>query len=325
MTETPPLPSEVIERWRCPKRGERVWDILHQRRGTVGEVLQDGDADIEFDDGRPPFISKWIKMWVLIDQTPPKDLKRKESSMSKLNQIIAVEKGIKSRVYGEISDLHKAIQKPDLFNGFVRNYEKKEEEGEDLPSEKKRVQYTVDEVLRSVERLSTEWMDVTARKDWTNCDARADIVVDGQVLVSKVPVTYLLFLEKQLTDLRTFAGCLPVLDEGEKWDKDVNSGFFVTEPTSQHRTKKVQKPIVLYPATPEHPAQTQMITEDVMVGYWKQTKQSGAMPKPEKQDLVERVEKLLQAVKQAREEANAREESPAPKIGMTLFNYLMEK
>lgn len=244
--------------------------------------------------------------------------------MAKLNQIIAVEKGIKSRVYSEITDLDKAAQKPELFNGFVKNYQPKDVDDEGLPSERKRVQYEVGEVLRHVERLSTEYFDITARKDWTNCEARADVLVDGKGLLLRVPVSYLLFLEKQLTDMRTFVARLPVLDDGEEWNKDVNSGLFKTEATQTHRTKKVQKPIVLYPATPEHPAQTQVITEDVIAGFWSQVKHSGAMPKPEKEVLVERVEKLLQAVKQAREEANTRDEVVAPSVGTAVFNYLLE-
>jgi hypothetical protein len=244
--------------------------------------------------------------------------------MAKLNQIIAVEKGIKSRVYGEITQFHKVIQKPDLFNGFVKSYSPRDDEGEKLPEERKRVQFVVPDVLRAVERLSTEWFDVTARKDWSNCEARADVVVAGRRLLTGVPITFLLFLEKQLTDLRTLVGCLPVLDEGDDWTKDANSGLFKTGVVQTHRTRKVQRPLVLYPATAEHPAQTQIVTEDVIAGFWSQVKHSGAMPKPEKEALAERVEALLQAVKAAREEANARDEVAAPQVGAAVFGYLME-
>jgi hypothetical protein len=66
----------------------------------------------------------------------------------KLNQIVAVEKGVKSRVYGEITEMHKASQKPDLFNGFVKTYRKKDEEGEDYPQERKKVQLEAESVWR---------------------------------------------------------------------------------------------------------------------------------------------------------------------------------
>lgn len=193
-----------------------------------------------------------------------------------------------------------------------------------MPAERQRVQFHVGDVLNRVASLSTELFDVTARKDWSNCAARADVTIDGVVLIEKAPVTFLLFLEKQLTDLRTFVGCLPVLDEAESWIKDANSGLYKTEAILTHRTKKVQKPIVLYPATTEHPAQTAMVTEDIIAGFWSQVKQSGAMPKPDKDELAQRVEKLLQAVKQAREAANGIEEVTTPSIGDAVFNYLLE-
>lgn len=244
--------------------------------------------------------------------------------MAKLNQIIAIEKGIKSRAYSELTELNKAVQKFELFNGFSKTYQKKDEDGEDLPAEKKRVQFVALEVLRSAERSITELMDVTARKDWTNTVASADVVIDGKILIAKAPVSFLLFLEKQLTDLRTFAGNIPILDEADNWSKDVNSGLYKADETKTHRTKKVQKPIVLYNATPEHPAQTQMITEDIIAGFWTQVKQSGAMPKPERQALGERIEKLLRAVKEARETANARDEMEPPAVGAAIFGYLLD-
>lgn len=242
----------------------------------------------------------------------------------KLNQIIAVEKGVKARAYAELSELNKAVQKPDLFNGFAKSYQPKDDEGESLPPENKRVQFVAAEVLRSVERGVGELMEITARKDWTNCVASADVVVDGKTLITGAPVSFLLFLEKQLTDIRTFVGNIPVLDAAESWAKDENSGLYKTDPVLTHRTRKIQKPIVLYPATVEHPAQTQIITEDVIAGFWSQVKQSGAMPKPVKLATLERIEKLLRAVKEARESANIQDESKAPPIGAAVFGYLFD-
>lgn len=243
--------------------------------------------------------------------------------MAKLNQIIAIEKGIKAKSYSEVTVLHKAIQKPDLFNGFNKTYQPKDDNpDEQLPAEKKRVQYNTDEVLRAVERATTELISVTARKDYTNCVAKADVVVGEKTIFKDAPVSFLLFLEKQMNDMRTFASELPILDEGENWAKDVNSGLYKAEPTSTHRTKKVSKPIVMYPATPEHPAQTVMATEDIIAGFWTQVKQSGAMPKPEKEALVARIDVLQNAIKQAREAANMTDEVPTGQVGTALFDYL---
>ncbi len=243
--------------------------------------------------------------------------------MAKLNQIIAIEKGIKARIYGNITNINKGVQKAELFNGFAKDYHKRDDNDEDLPSEKKRVQFTVTDMLREVERDMTELMDITARKDWTNCHAHADIKVDDQVILAKVPVTYLLFLEKHLTDMRTLVGNLPVLDAGEEWTFDQNSGLSRTAAIQTHRTKKVQEPLVLIQPTPEHPGQAQLITKDIIAGFWHLVKYSGAMKTPAKQKLADKVEKLLQAVKQAREEANGRDETTTPAIGGPIFAYLL--
>jgi hypothetical protein len=243
--------------------------------------------------------------------------------MAKVNQIIALEKGIKSQTHSELSELYKIVQKQDLFNGFNKKYSPKDEEGDTKPPQSKRVQFQVQDVLRTVERSLSSLLEMTARKDWSNCSAKADIVVDEIALVEGVPVTYLLFLEKQMTDFRTFVANLPVLDSSEKWHFDEQSGFYKTEEIKTQSTSKEQHPIVLYDATPDHPAQTQLITKDVVVGYWADTKHSAAIPFPEKKELLKRVETLLQAIKMAREEANNIEEVSTPSVGNALFQYLM--
>lgn len=245
--------------------------------------------------------------------------------MTKLNQIIAIEKGVKARAYSEIGELHKANQKPDLFNGFQKTYQKKDEDGESLPPERKKVQSNTQDTLKRLAKISTDLLEVTARKDWTNCNATADVKIGEELILKKVPVTYLLFLEKQLTDLRTFVANLPVLDDAENWVKDTAAGIYKSMPVSTHRTKKVQRPIVLYDATAFGPAQTQLITEDIIAGHWTQEKQSGAIPATEKQILVERVDKLLLATKEAREAANDIEEVIPPDVGGALFDYIFQK
>lgn len=242
--------------------------------------------------------------------------------MALLNQIIAIEKGIKARSVSTVTELYKEVQKPALFNGFNKTYQRADEDGDNLPPEKQHVQRNSQDVLKGLGRAMAELMEVTARKDWSNCDAKGDVIVNDEVLIRNVPVTYLLFLEKQLTDIRTFVNAMPTLDEAEAWKADPNTGLYRTEAVTTHRTRKTQKPIVLYPATPEHPAQTQLITEDVLAGHWSTTKHSGAMMKPEKQALVGRVERLLKAVKEAREKANVQEEVKSPDVAKAVFGYL---
>tara|TARA_R110002072_G_scaffold94463_2_gene208684 strand:- start:124 stop:858 length:735 start_codon:yes stop_codon:yes gene_type:complete len=240
----------------------------------------------------------------------------------RLNQILAIEKGTKSRVFGEISKLHNAVQRASALNGFSKTYQPKDEEGDRYPPERQRVQLIATETLRQAGRLLSELFDVTASKDWANTAAKSDVVVDGEVLLEQVPATYLLFVEKQLGDLRTLISKIPVLDEADHWSLDEGSQLYKTEPTETSRTKKVQRPIVLYPATPEHPAQTQLISEDQVVGTWVTVKHSGAFPASRKAELLDRVERLSNAVKFAREQANS-VEATRREVGERIFRYLL--
>ena len=241
--------------------------------------------------------------------------------MAKLNQILAIEKGIKTRVYAEFTELHQATQKPTLMNGFHKSYQPRDEEGETYPTESQKVQHNATEVLERVATSLAELFYITATKDWANCIAKADVVVDGKPLLKDVPATYLLFLEKQLSDITTFIAKMSELDPGSDWNVDPGTGLYKTDTTQTQRTKKVQRPITLYEATKEHPAQTQLITEDVVAGTWLTVKYSGAMPAPRKKQLLARIEKLAQAVKFAREQANAAEASDK-KLSKEVFDFL---
>jgi hypothetical protein len=241
--------------------------------------------------------------------------------MARLNQIIAVEKGVKSRSFQELTDAHHALQKPALLSGISRTYRPKDEEGEQLPPESTKVQVKADEVIRQTAGILTRLFDVTATKDWTNCVAKADVVVDGQTLLKDVPVAYLLFLEKQLVDLHTFVKKLPVLDAAESWSYDASADCFATDAVQTVRTKKIPRNHVKAEATEKHPAQVEVFYEDVVVGYWKTVKFSGALPAKRVNELLQRVEKLQEAVKFAREEANGVDVTNR-EVGDKVFRFL---
>lgn len=242
--------------------------------------------------------------------------------MARLNQIIAVEKGIKSRSVQELATAQQALPKTALLSGIARTYRPKDEDGEQLPPESTKVQVKAEEVIRKTAEILTKLFDVTATKDWTNVQAHADVVVDGQTLLSQVPITYLLFLEKQLVDLQAFIKKLPVLEASETWNFDASADCWATEPIQTLKTKKVPRNHVKAEATEHHPAQVEVYYEDVVVGYWRTVKFSGALPAQRINELLERIEKLSQAVKFAREEAN-NTEAQQQHIGERLFQYLL--
>jgi hypothetical protein len=169
----------------------------------------------------------------------------------------------------------------------------------------------------------TRLFDVTATKDWANCTAKADITVDGRTILRDVPVSYLLFLEKQLTDLHTFVKKLPVLDAAEAWTFDDSADCWKTEPVRTNRSKKVPRNHVKAEATEKHPAQVEVYYEDIAVGHWTTVKFSGALPAKRVNELLDRVERLQRAVKFAREEANGAEVTDQ-RTGDAVFRYLFE-
>lgn len=224
----------------------------------------------------------------------------------RLNQIVAVVAGKKTRMEKEYGDLNKTIQRGDLFVGLTRTYQPLEQDGEQQPSEHKLPQKSAADIISQAKDLLTSVMDAVATQEYGNCTAFADVEVAGTVILPQVPITVLLYLEKQLNDLHTFVGSMPIIDPAERWVwNDNTSQWETSEVQKTNRTKKVQKALVLYPATDKHPAQTQLISDDVLVGTWTTNKYSTAMSSKDKADTLKRIVQLQDAVKIARETANS--------------------
>lgn len=242
--------------------------------------------------------------------------------MPKLCQIIAIVKTRKANVEKAVTALHHASSKEAMLQGITRVYTPKDENGEKQPSENKKVQIKAMDAFKDAAKQWTSMFDVVATQDAANCQAKADVVVDGVTILKAVPATHLLFLAKQLVDVHTFVDKLPTLDPAQPWDYDQNAGCFRTSDTEQLKTAKVQEPLVLYPATKEHPAQTQLVTKDVTVGTWKTTYFSGAIPADQKQKLLARIVKLQEAVQFAREQANQLDVENV-ETGKPIFDFIL--
>lgn len=241
--------------------------------------------------------------------------------MAQLHQIIALEKGIKSRTTAEFASAQQSLARAELLSGVSRTYQAKEDGGEQLPPESKRVQIRATDVLADVKASLTRLFDVTLTKDATNSAATASIVVNGQTLAEDVPVTFLLVLEKRLAELLDFVKRLPVLDAADVWAYDAATDAWATDPVRTVRPQKLPRNHVLADATAQHPAQVQVYMEDVPIGYWTTVKYSGALPQARVRELRERVTTLADAVKMAREQANtATVEDRA--IGNQIFGYV---
>lgn len=224
--------------------------------------------------------------------------------MKRLSQVLANEKNVKTKTNSQGSTLHKENQKADLFNGMNKVFHPLDETVTERlePETKPVIKSAMDNLLSFVD-MQGELMDLTLTKDTANCSALGTVKFGDKEM--KLPITFLLWLDKQLDDLKTFVTNLPVLDNSKKWVKDDSRNLWVTEVTKTGRNKKVKKVLTLAEATDKHPAQCQVYEEDVLQGYWHTEYTSKAVREVDKTAMLKKIEMLERSVKEAQHEANA--------------------
>lgn len=238
----------------------------------------------------------------------------------KMHQVIALVSGKKTKTQQTLTQAHRWV--PEALSGLVKSYTPLDAESNDrVPDEKKLVQVKVNDVIKSVTNDLVDYFNLVSMQEKTNQTAKASVFIDDKVILNDVPVTTLLFLEKQLTDLRTFVSNIPTLPVDKEWKFDSTKNCYVTDVFNQIRTKKVKKVLERSPATDKHPAQTEVYDSDEMVGTYATVYMSGAVTVANKTATLERIEKLSNAVKIAREEANSVEAAKSD-IGKSIMQYV---
>ena len=251
--------------------------------------------------------------------------------MSKIHELLAVEKDIKGTSNKIITETQHTFLKKDHFESMLKAYEPiNADDVERLDEEYKPLATTVAEKLDYFSSHMVRMFDIIFQKEASNAEAKADIIIksdeDGDAaieLAKDVPVSALVQLENVLDQIRSNVyDAIPTLDPQKKWEPDVQRhNVFVSEKVKRLRTKKIQRPIELSKATEKHAAQVQLISEDVAAGYWIQTNWSGAISSAEKSDILRRLDLVTSAVKKARARANNTEVKKV-NIGKRLFSYI---
>lgn len=243
--------------------------------------------------------------------------------MTQLHQILAVVSGRKAEAERNITSLYKLLQSNRAqFDGHHRTYRPATEDGAQYPDEALKVRFTVPQIIRTVQPSLAAWYDAVATQECSNQSALADVVVDGAVVLPDVPVTLLLFLEKRLVDLASFIRKMPVLDSTEDWKLSDNvTDCYESEPFGTAKEIKTLKPVVMYEATTEHPAQVKEVNEVKVAGTWTNKKFTGAISEITRDEMLQRCNSLLEAVKVAREFANSTEITDH-KCGQKVLEYI---
>ena len=116
-------------------------------------------------------------------------------AQTQLNQIVALEKGVKSRAQADFVAAGQQLQKTALLSGISRTYKPKDDEGEQLPPESTRVQVRARDVLGDVQQALTRLFDVILTKDVANTPVPGGQViwlltlVNGGTLTAPGPLT----------------------------------------------------------------------------------------------------------------------------------------
>jgi hypothetical protein len=231
----------------------------------------------------------------------------------RLSQGVALLKGAKSRGHQATTDLYHRFQNEGYWKGLYRQYQANATEVDPSPALKvvddTPAQLNVPEELNSL-RVSWERMvDMVLTVDAGNAKATANVTLRGSAtpILNEIPITTLIFLEKELVNLRSMVSAMPVLSPTEKWDNDDDPRFHRTALRSSDRTSKQPINHVLAPATDHHPAQVQVLQSDVVIGTYATQHISGAVTIAQRRACLARIESLLEAVKIAREEGNTKE------------------
>lgn len=224
-----------------------------------------------------------------------------------LGQLVAVERATR-QLDNEYGSKIKHGLKDASVTGQVKTYRPFNEtptEAERLPAQFVEVQKKVEDALDEARKYSVPAMDIVASKDTTNTRAKADVIVAGRVLIPEVPVSHLLWLEKYLNEWRGFLAVLPTLKPDRHWERDSTDTRLSRARTEETvRTKKEVRGVILAPATDKHPAQAQAVQEDVPIGVYETTVLSGAVTETRKKELLDNLNKVQLAVKEAIAVAN---------------------
>lgn len=246
--------------------------------------------------------------------------------MSKLHELIAVEADTQTTAKKVVEEATVTFsKKADHFIEKVVRLEMFDEKDKNQErTDAKAMVTTVFQKLDYVRKSVGKYYDLLLQKEKTNQNARADLVVDGVVLLKDVPGTFLLGMENRLKELRAMYEAIPTLQPGPFWMEDPtkDKGVYRSRDAEvRFKTEKKLQYQIITPATDKHPAQVEKWMADVPVGRYVEDVWSSMLSPTQKSELLGRIDNLIRACKKARQRANTTEVSEG-EAGTVLFNYI---
>ncbi len=244
--------------------------------------------------------------------------------MPKLHELLAVEGDLKSKaqkIQNAIIQLFTGGQS--RLVGRVITYQV--DEGEDpRPTEITELATDAPRELDRFDEAFSQWLDVAIQKEITNQETSAVVMVNGfNIFGTDMPATALLNLEAKLAQIKEVYEAIPTNDPSERWEWDKGNGHYKSTDRVTNITKKSLMWETTYEATEHHPAQVVTYNQDVKVGTRTTLLYSGLLSPAEKHQILDKIDKLSRAVKEARQRANNTEITTV-NIAEAIFNYIRE-
>ena len=243
---------------------------------------------------------------------------------NQLHQLLAVEADRKQKGKVILTEtINTFTKKGEHFDGLIKTYKPNTEGGDKVPDQIKEVVTNVIDKLNYAKDAIANALDAQLSKEETNSSgtARAELKIGDKSF--ELSATSLLALEQQLVNIRAMYKAIPTLDPTRVWTEDTTqgNGIFMTAPEELYRTKKIHKPFVKAEATKEHPAQVEIIADDVQVGKYETVYRSGKISPARKSEMLAKIDNLIDATKRARAKAN-QAEVVNTHIGKELFDFI---
>jgi hypothetical protein len=185
------------------------------------------------------------------------------------------------------------------------------------------VQYTVPGNLNYMAGVVGQWYDVLFQKELTNQKATADVTVDGQLIFKGAPATFLLGMETKLNKLRDLYLAIPTHAPGVQWEPAPEMGvnIFKSPISKDIKMVKTMEHVRQQQSSDKHPDTFVQQEKTLPAGEFTDQSFTGMISVAAKASLIARLDKVMLAVKDARQRAND-VEAVMDRCATGLFAYL---
>lgn len=246
----------------------------------------------------------------------------------RLHELLAIRTSLEQQAGTTTNGLATTFEKKQhLFTGRIKTFTPFAEDSQVRVEEQVDIQTSVISELAWLKGHVTPWIDNILHIATGNTRASADIILDnGDVIALDVPASALLDYERLIDGLRQFALKIPTLDPAKSFILDTGAGEnrYAARIVQETRKEKQHKIYTLAPATDRHPAQAQMLDEDIPTGTITKQEWSSMITPARKAAILARIEELARAVKSARMRANTTPVDVSQHVGEAMYRHIFE-